>query len=49
MDTAAKPGTDAAKTTSKTVVQTNAEVTGDLIEIKITDKTTSVIRSKEKE
>ena len=31
MDTTTKTGLDAAKTASKRVVQTNAEVTGDLI------------------
>ena len=31
MDTATKPGIDAAKTTSKRVVQKTAEATGDLI------------------
>ena len=34
MDTATKTGIDAAKTTSKRVVQKNAEATGDLLETK---------------
>ena len=34
MDTATKTGIDAAKTTSKRVVQKTAEATGNLIEIK---------------
>ena len=34
MDNAEKTGIDAAKTTSKRVVQKTAEATGDLIEIK---------------
>ena len=42
MDTATKAGIDAAKTTSKRVVQNNAEATGYLIGNKIADKITSV-------
>ena len=49
MDTATKTGIDAAKTTSKRVVQKTAEATGDLIGNKIADKITSVGKSKEKE
>ena len=45
MDTATKTGIDAAKTTSKQVVQKTAEATGDLIGNKIADK----ITEKEKE
>ena len=45
MDTATKIGIDAAKTTSKQVVQKTAEATGDLIGNKIADK----ITEKEKE
>ena len=48
MDTATKTGIDAAKTTSKRVVQKTAEATGDLIGNKIADKITSVGKSKEK-
>ena len=40
MDTATKTGIDAAKTTSKRVVQKTAEGTGDLIGNKIADKIT---------
>ena len=46
MDTATKTGIDAAKTTSKRVVQKTAEATGDLIGNKIADKITSVGKSK---
>ena len=49
MDTATKTGLDAAKTTSKRVVQITAEVTGDLIENKTADKITSVGKSKSKQ
>ena len=49
MDTAKKKtGLDAAKTTSKRVVQKTAEATADLIGNKIPDKITSVGKSKEK-
>ena len=48
MDTATKTGIDAAKTTSKRVVQKTAEGTGDLIRNKIADKITSVGKSKKK-
>ena len=48
MDTATKTGTDAAKTTSKRVVQKTAEATGDLIGNKKADKITSVGKPKEK-
>ena len=47
MDTAKKKtGIDAAKTTSKRVVQKTAEVAGDLIGNKIADKITSVGKTK---
>ena len=49
MDTATKTGIDAAKTTSKRVVQETAEATGDLIGKKIADKITSVGKTKSKE
>ena len=49
MDTATKTGINAAKTTSKKVVQKTAEATRDLIGNKITDKITSVVKLKEKE
>ena len=45
MDTATETGIDA----SKWVVQKSAEVTGDLIGNKMSDKITSVGKSKEKE
>ena len=49
MDTATKTGIDAAKTAPKRVVQKTAEATGDLIENKITDKITSLGKSKNKQ
>ena len=49
MDTATKTGIDAAKTTSKRVVQKIAEATGDLIGNKVPDKITSIGKPKEKE
>ena len=49
MDTATKIGIDAAKTTSKRIVQKTAEATGDLIGNKIADKTTSIGKPKEKQ
>ena len=49
MDTASKTGIDAAKTTSKRIVQKTTEATGDLIGNKIADKITSIGKSKEKE
>ena len=49
METATKTGIDAAKTTSKSVVQKNAEATGDLIGNTIADKITSIGKPKEKE
>ena len=51
MDTATKTGIDAAKTTSKRVVQKAAEATGDLIGNKTADEITSLgkTRSKKKE
>ena len=48
MDTASKTGIDAAKTTSKRVVQKTADTTGDLIGNKIADKITSTGKAKEK-
>ena len=48
MDTAAKTGIDAAKTASKRVFQNTAGATGDLIGNKISDKITSIVKSKEK-
>ena len=48
MDSATKIGIDAAKTTSKRVVQKTAESTGDLIGNKIADKITSVGKTKVK-
>ena len=49
MDTATKIGIDAAKTTSKRVVQKTAQTTGDLIGNKTADKITSVVKSKNKQ
>ena len=49
MDTATKTGIDAAKTTSKRIVQKTAEATGDLIGNKMADKITSIGKTKEKE
>ena len=49
MDTVTKTGIDAAKTTSKRIVQKAAEATGDLIGNKIADKITSIGKPKEKE
>ena len=49
MDTVTKTGIDAAKTTSKRIVQKTAEATGDLIGNKIADKITSIGKPKEKE
>ena len=46
MNTATKTGIGAAKTSSKRVVQKNAEATGDWIGNKIADKITSVDKSK---
>ena len=48
MDSETKTGMDAAKTTSKRVVQTTAEATGNLIGNKIADKITSIGKPKEK-
>ena len=48
MDTATRTGMDAAKVASKRVVQKTAEATEDLIGNKITDKNTSIGKSKEK-
>ena len=48
MDNVTKTGIDAAKTTSKRVVQKTAEATGDLIGNKIADKITSIGKPKEK-
>ena len=49
MDIATKTGIDAAKTSSKRVVQKTGQATGDLIENKVPEKITSVGKSKEKE
>ena len=49
MDTATKTGIDAAKTTSKRVVQKTAEVTADLPGNKISNKITLVHKTKSKE
>ena len=48
MDTATKTGIDAAKTTSKRIVQKTAEATGDLIGNKKADKITSLGKPNEK-
>ena len=48
MDTATKTGMDAAKTTSKRVVQKTAEAAGDLIGNKIADTITSIGKPKQK-
>ena len=49
MDTATKTGINAAKTTSKRVVQKPTEATGDLIGNQIADKITSAGKSKSKD
>ena len=49
MDTATKRGIDAAKTTSKQVVQKTAEATGDLTGNKIADKIALLGKTKSKE
>ena len=49
IDAATKTGIDAAKTTSKRIVQKTAEATGDLFGNKIADKITSIGKPKEKE
>ena len=49
MDTATKTGIDAAKTTSKRIVQKTAKAAGDLIGNKMADKITSIGKPKEKE
>ena len=49
MDTATKTRIDAAKATSKRVVQKTAEATRDLIGNKTADKITLIGKSKEKE
>ena len=46
MDTTTKTGIDAARTTSKRIVQKTAEATGDLIGNKIADKITSIGKPK---
>ena len=48
MHTATKTGMDAAKITSKSVVQKSTETTVDLIGNKIADKITSIGKPKEK-
>ena len=49
INAAKKQGTDFAKTAGKKIVQKSAEATGDLIGNKITDKITSIGKSKNKE
>ena len=49
MNTATKTGIDATKTTSKRVVQKTSEATEDLIGNKISDKITSLGKTKSKE
>ena len=49
LDTATKTGINAAKTTSKRIVQKTAEAARDLIANKIADKITSTCKPKEKE
>ena len=49
MDTATRTGIDAARTTSKRIVQKPTEATGDLTRNKIADKITSIGKPKEKE
>ena len=49
LDTATKPGIDAAKSASKRLVQKTAEAAGDLIGNKIADKIASIGKPKEKE
>ena len=49
MDTVTRTGIDAAKTTSKWVLQKTAEATGGLIGNKIADKITSLGKTKSKE
>ena len=49
MNTATKTGMDAAKTTSKRVVQKSAKAIGDLIGNKVADKITSIGEPKERE
>ena len=49
IDTATKPGMDAATIASKRIVEKTAEATGDLIGKKLADKITSIGKPKEKE
>ena len=49
MDTATKTAIDAAKTTSKKIIEKTAETAGDLIGNKTTDKIASMGKPKEKE
>ena len=49
MDTATKTGIDAAKTTSKRVIQKTAEAAEDLVGNEIADKITSFGKTKSKE
>ena len=49
MDTATKTGIDAAKTTSKRVLQKTEEATGDLIGNNIADRMTLISKPKETE
>ena len=49
MDTATKAGIDAAKNSSKRVVQKTAKTAGDLVGNKLADKTNSLGKSKNKQ
>ena len=49
LDSAKKPTTDTIKTASKRAIQKPAEATGDLIDNKIADKITSVLKKSTKE
>ena len=49
MNTATKTGIDAAKSTSRRILQKTAQATGDLIGNKITYKITSIGKPNEKE
>ena len=49
IDTTKKQGSEFAKTAGKRIIQKSAEATGDLIGIKIADKITSLVKSKNKE
>ena len=49
MNTSTRTGADAAKATSKRVVQKTSDTTGDLIGNKIADKIPSLCKTKSKE